>query len=41
MLREQLTVKQFIVIAVQKSAEGIVGMTLHTEGLNISGMDGL
>ncbi|MFA0813528.1 hypothetical protein [Microbulbifer epialgicus] len=32
MLREQLAVKQFSVIAVQESADGIVGMTLHTEG---------
>ncbi len=39
MLKEQLTVKQFTVIAVQKSAAGIVGVTLHTEGLNISGAE--
>jgi len=31
--------KQFIMIAVQKSAAGIVGVALHTEGLNISGAE--
>jgi hypothetical protein len=38
-LKEQLMLKQFSVNAIQKSAEGIVGITLDTEGLNITGMD--
>ena len=34
MLKEQLTRERSLVIALQKSAEGIVGCTLVTEGLN-------
>lgn len=37
MLKEQLIVERFTMIAVQKSAAGIVGVTLCTEGPNISG----
>ena len=36
-MTEQLTMERSIVIAVQKSAEGIVGYTLVTEGQNKSG----
>ncbi|MDA1371749.1 MAG: hypothetical protein O2971_13445 [Proteobacteria bacterium] len=36
MLRDQLTRKRLRVTAVQKSAEGIVGGILVTEGLNKS-----
>ena len=36
MLKEQLTMEQSIVTALQKSAEGIVGCTLAAEGLNKS-----
>ncbi len=36
MLKEQLTMERSIVTALQKSAEGIVGGTFTTEGLNKS-----
>ena len=36
MLKDQLTMERSIVIALQKSAEGIVGGTPATEGLNKS-----
>lgn len=36
MLKDQLTLEQSIVIAMQKSAEGIVGESLLTEGPNKS-----
>ena len=36
MLKDKLTMERSIVTAVQKSAEGIVGGTLVTEGLNKS-----
>ncbi len=36
MLKDQLTMEQSIVTALQKSAEGIVGRTLAAEGLNKS-----
>jgi hypothetical protein len=35
-LKEQLTMERSIVIAIQKSAEGVVGGTLATEGQNKS-----
>ena len=35
-MKDQLTIEQSIVIALQKSAEGIVGRTLAAEGLNKS-----
>lgn len=35
-LKEQLTMEQSIVSALQKSAEGILGRTLAAEGLNKS-----
>ena len=35
-LKDQLTMEQSIVTALQKSAEGIVGCTLAAEGLNKS-----
>ncbi len=36
MLKEQLTIERSIVIALQKSAEGIKGYALVTKGLNKS-----
>lgn len=36
MLKDQLTMEQSIVTALQKSAEGIVGRTLAAKGLNKS-----
>lgn len=37
MLKDQLTSQQWFAIAIQKSAEGIVGGNLTTEGRNKSG----